>query len=359
MKQTVITPEDDYRKLDEWIRENQIRQLLLVCGRSFDELTDIRTHLNQLISQRLGIVRFSDFSPNPQYDSAEQGVSVYNQNRCNGIMAVGGGSAIDVAKCIKSFSKTNAPLLAMPTTAGSGSEATAFAVVYRDKMKISVEHESCIPAVVLMDPGALKQLPLYQRKTTMMDAFSHAIESFLSVNSTQESRSYSKRAIRQVLSNLDGYLKNLDAGNAGMLSAANMAGKAINQTYTTAGHAMSYGITSMFGVAHGHAAILCNRILFPWTMEHTERCVDKRGKKYLEGIFDEIAESMGCVNAREAAEKIDKIFASLELTVPQANDGQIKELVKTVNAQRLKNHPVDLDEALIDALYRRILNGRR
>lgn len=111
-----------------------------------------------------------------------------------------------------------------------------------------------------MDASVLKTLPDYQKKATMCDALCHAIESFWSVNSTDKSKEYSMAAIQNVMKHMDGYLANTDEGNAGMLLAANTAGKAINITQTTAGHAMCYKLTSMFSSAHGHAAILCDRV---------------------------------------------------------------------------------------------------
>ena len=152
----------------------------------------------------------------------------------------------------------------MPTTAGTGSEATRYAVIYYNDAKQSITSKSIIPSTVLMDPNALKTLPVYQRKATMCDALCHAIESFWSVNSNEESKKYSRAAIKGVLKNMQGYFENTEEGNAGMLRAAYDAGKAINITQTTAGHAMCYKITSLFGCAHGHAAILCDRVLFSW-----------------------------------------------------------------------------------------------
>lgn len=92
-----------------------------------------------------------------------------------------------------------------------------------------------------------------------MDAFCHTLESFWSVNSIEESEVYSKKAIELILAHMEGFLSNTEISNAGMLLAANIAGKAINITQTTASHAMCYKITSIFGVAYGHAAILCDR----------------------------------------------------------------------------------------------------
>ena len=206
-----------------------------------------------------------------------------------------------------------------------------------------------------MDPNALKTLPMYQRKATMCDALCHAIESFWSVNSTDESKDYSRTAIRTVLENMQGYLDNTDEGNAGMLRAAHLAGEAINITQTTAGHAMCYKITSLFGAAHGHAAILCDRILFPWMIRNTAGCIDRRGEQYLKQTLDEIGIAMGAADARGGAEKLTRIFQDLAFEVPKAAPEQYEELKMSVNPVRLKNHPVALDMDTIDALYHQIL----
>ena len=228
-------------------------------------------------------------------------------------------------------------------------------MIYYEGKKQSVTHESCIPGAVLFDPGCLRTLPLYQKKATMMDALCHAIESFWSVNSTPQSRDYSREAIRLVMANMDGCLQNTREGNLQMLRAANTAGKAINIAQTTAGHAMCYKITSLFGCAHGHAAALCLRVLFPWTLEHVNRCIDPRGQSFLGDILGEIARAMGCDTPLAAAETLASLFRAMELEVPSAAQAQYEELRTSVNPVRLKNHPIALDEADIDELYHRIL----
>lgn len=129
---------------------------------------------------------------------------------------------MDVAKCIKLFAfmdlsqncltqeivANDIPLLAIPTTAGTGSEATRFAVIYYQGNKQSVNHTSCIPEYVLMDPGLLITLPMYQRKATMLDASVMPWESFWSVNATEESQKYAAEAIRLVLKEEQAYLAN-------------------------------------------------------------------------------------------------------------------------------------------------------
>ena len=348
------------------------RKILLVCDSSFPYL-NIK---DEIENTDIPHVVFDQFTPNPLYEDVCKGVDLFQITKCDTILAVGGGSSLDVAKCIKLYSNlpgdgangtwlkseivpNDIPFLAMPTTSGTGSEATRYAVIYYDGVKQSVSDYSCIPGTVLMDASVLKTLPEYQKKATMCDALCHAIESFWSVNSTDESKGYSKAAIQGVLENMNGYLANTEEGNAGMLQAAHTAGKAINITQTTAGHAMCYKITSLFRSAHGHAAVLCDRVLFPWMVENTDKCIDPRGEEYLRTTLDEIGRAMGCGDAREGAGKLRSIFDSLGLEVPTATAEQFEILKNSVNPVRLKNHPIALDVDTIDALYHRILNGER
>ena len=305
MEQKIISSKNEYREFDEWLFSVNAKKVLLVCDDSIRFMGAFNSHLESLVEEGIEFCSFNDFQPNPLYENVQKGVELFRNASCDSIIAVGGGSSMDVAKCIKAYTKMpgngekgawldeeikpNAiPFLAMPTTAGTGSEATRFAVIYYEDKKQSVTSESFIPETVLMDPSVLKTLPLYQKKATMMDAFSHAIESYWSVNSTEESKKYSKAAIKGVLAHMKGYLDSTEEGCAGMLKAAHVAGKAINITQTTAGHAMCYKITSLFGCAHGHAAILCNRVLFKYMAKHTSLCIDKRGEAYLKDTLDEI-----------------------------------------------------------------------
>lgn len=363
----IITADNNYRELEAWFEGK--RKVFLVCDSSVRFLENFNKKLEEIQTPK---IIFSDFRPNPLYESVVEGVKLFRDEKCDAIAAVGGGSVMDVAKCIKLYSNLpgngengswlntevipdHIPFLAMPTTAGTGSEATRYAVIYYRGIKQSVTNESLIPETVLMDPNVLKTLPPYQKKATMMDALCHAIESFWSVNSTEKSKKYSREAIQGVLANMNGYLENTKEGNFGMMMAAHTAGKAINITQTTAGHAMCYKITSLFHVAHGHAAILCDRVLFPWMVENTNKFVDPRGEEYLKKTLDEIGSVMGCENARSGAEKLVEIFRSLELEIPAATEKQYDELKKSVNPVRLKNHPIALDTDTMEALYHNIL----
>ena len=299
-------------------------------------------------------------------------MKLFREKRCDSIISIGGGSAIDVAKCIKAFyempgngengnwlnqtiENNNIPFLVMPTTAGTGSETTRYAVIYYNGEKQSITSKSFIPETVLMDPNCLITLPIYQKKSSMCDALCHAIESFWSVNSTEESIQYSTEAIKLILANLDNYLNNKEDARKNMLLAANIAGKAINITQTTAGHAMCYKITTLFGVTHGHATILCNRVLFPWMLDNIDKCIDPRGEEYLRDVFLRIAYALGCSTAKQGAQKLNYIFEKLEFEIPKATKEEYEELKKHVNPERLKNHPIELNVEMIDYLYHEIL----
>lgn len=369
--QQIIAVDNQYEQLDDYLLEKKLKKILLVCGKSIRYFA-INQYFVEL-EDRLGIkvVRFSNFKPNPLYESVVEGVKVFNEENCDAIFAVGGGSAMDVAKCIKLYSNMDhgvnyleqrivpngIEFIALPTTAGTGSEATRFVVIYYNGEKQSVTEYSCIPSAVIIDPSVLETLPEYQKKATMLDALCHATESFWSVNSTEESQEYSIQAIQKILHNYKGYISNTKEGNEEMLKASNLAGKAINITQTTAGHAMCYKLTSLYGIAHGHAAALCVSKLFPYMIENTDKCSDPRGEEYLKDSFERLAKAYDCDNAMEASDKFNGILKELALKVPSASIDEFEVLKNSVNPVRLKNNPAGLDIDTIDELYHQILKS--
>lgn len=356
-------------EIDALFEKLNIKTLFLVCGKSFDDLK-IKSYFDTL-TERLGIkiVRFSDFKPNPLFESVVEGVRIFNENGCDAVFAVGGGSGMDVAKCVKMFAKmpsdtdyvlqsiepNEIPFIAMPTTAGSGSEATKYAIIYYKGEKLTVTHDSCIPSAVIMDSSVLETLPLYQKKSTMLDALCHAIESYWSVKSTDESREYAQKAISEVLKYKNAYLANDPDGNEKMLWAAYTAGKAINITGTTAGHAMCYKLTGLYNLAHGHSAALAVSKLWSYTVTHTNKCIDSRGENYVCGMLKELAELFGCENAEQGAEKFQELLDSLELPKPIAGESDLEILTNSVDPMKLSNNPVALDKQIIRELYKFII----
>ena len=232
-------------------------KVLLVCDSSFDFL-NIKAEIEHM---EVPHVVFNDFTPNPLYEDVCKGVDLFQITKCDTILAVGGGSSLDVAKCIKLYCQmskddiylnqpykdTGVKLIAIPTTAGTGSESTRYAVIYYDGKKQSVTHDSIIPNIAILEPKVLKTLPLYQKKCTMLDALCQGIESWWSVNSTEESKKLSKEAVETMMQWWREYIfENTEESAKQIMYAANLAGQAICITQTTAPHAFSYKITSMY-----------------------------------------------------------------------------------------------------------------
>jgi alcohol dehydrogenase class IV len=303
---------------------------LLVCDDAFDYFG---------IELPCEYARFSGFKPNPLFEDIKAGVRVLRKNKCDFIVAIGGGSSIDTAKAIKYYSHVDLPLMAVPTTSGTGSEATHFAVIYKDGEKQSIAEKRLLPDYVILQPDTLKTLPIHQKKCTMLDALCQAVESWWSRKATPESIDYSKKAIKLILENIDSYLRNEDEGNKNMLIASNLAGKAINITTTTAPHAMSYKLTSLYNLPHGHAVALC----LPKVWSYMKN-------------FDEIAEAFGKQKSEEAVLFFEQLLQMLEIFTPiNVSSNDIDTLTNSVNLQRLHNNPVRLDKDTIKALYKKIL----
>ena len=337
------------------------RKFLLVKGNSYKYL-EIKD-----IFDKYPHVEFSGFTPNPLYEQICEGIKIFNQENCNMIVAVGGGSAIDVAKCIKLYCKmdssinylkqvaldTGIPLLAVPTTAGTGSESTQHAVIYYEGVKQSISHRSLVPDYAVLEPSVLRTLPVYQKKCTLLDALCQAIESWWSVNSTDESKKFSVKAIEKIKTNWEEYIfENTNNSAVEIMEAANYAGKAINITATTAAHAMSYKITSMFGFPHGHAVAICMLEVWEYMLGHTDECIDSRGADYLRKVLCEISEKIDLAYFKN-------MLRWLEMPYPESEckETDLDILAASVNPMRLKNNPVALSTVVLKEMYGRIIYG--
>ena len=356
MKQQVISTTDVLNRLNNIFETERISKVLLVCDSVFDYLQTKEEYLKMNVQY----VMFNQFTPNPLYEDVVKGVEVFRKNHCDAIIAIGGGSSIDVAKCIKLYSsiedtkvyleqeykENDVTLIAIPTTSGTGSESTRYAVIYYEGKKQSVTHDSIVPKYAILDYRNLVTLPLYQKKCTMLDALCQSIESWWSVNATDASKVYSVKALAMIVSNMKAYLANEIEGNANMLIAANYAGQAINITQTTAAHAMSYKLTSLYGVPHGRAAFMCLPHIWSYMYE----------KQVLPDVFVEIARVLGYETVNEAIDFLLKLDSELfkdNKVLMDINDLEV--LTVSVNPTRLKNNPLALSENEISNLYKKIM----
>lgn len=358
------------------LKEVGCEKLFLVVDSSYPFL-NIKDAIEALpVKER---VMFSDFTPNPLYEQVCNGIELLKTSNCDTIFAVGGGSAIDVAKCIKlavlakegnaaiipplvstrvTCDGAKLPFIAIPTTAGTGSESTHNAVMYYEGAKQTVTNDGVLPDYAVLEPSVLKTLPLYQKKCTMMDALCQGIESWWSVNSTEESYEYSRKTIELIMANWRKYIfENDDEAAKQIMLAANYGGRAINITQTTAAHAFSYKITSLYKLPHGHAVAVCLPEIWEYMIGHMDKCIDSRGKEYLNGIFAEISNSMGCENSIQAIVVFRKMMTEMDLNNPEAGnrEEEIGVLSHSVNPVRLKNNPVALEQEVIYKLYNSII----
>ena len=318
-------------------------------------------------------VTFTDFNPNPSNGDVARALAAFGEAGCDSLLSVGGGSAIDVAKCVKQLLAlpdgatgddlkvrplpySGIPHVAVPTTAGTGSESTHFAVCYVDAVKVSVANDCLQPDAVLLDASSLAGLPDYQKKCTLLDALCQAIESHWSSRSTVASRAYSARAIPAIMDCAEAYLAGDADAAAAVMRAANQAGKAINLTTTTAPHAMSYKLTSLFGIPHGHAVAMC--------MPHCWQALLAWGDGEVQARLTEIAALMtGDSDAMSTASAdglvaFERLFSSLGIagTVDGTAD-DVDMLVSSVNVERLSNFPLALSADDLAAMYSLIVNA--
>ena len=348
------------------LSECAAKQIFIVRDRAFDQFS-IASEISALPFPH---VVFDNFTPNPVYEDVVSGVRLFNNSGCDCILAIGGGSTIDMAKCIKLYCRmdhdrsylsqeyveNNFPILAIPTTAGTGSESTRIAVIYSQGEKQSISHDAILPAHVVFDPSVLNTLPLYQRKCTMLDALCQAIESWWSIASTEESKALSKLAIEIIIRNMRGYLSHDPHGNCQMMRAANLSGRAIDIAHTTAAHAMSYKLTTLYGIAHGHAVALCLPAIWRYMAAHIDQCTDSRGAAYVRGMFDEIAAALGQADTNDAITWFEALLAGMRIVRPDhMRELDIPSLAIAVNPARLRNNPVAMDHDVAAELYRVIL----
>lgn len=362
--------------LDRIIQNNIYKKLFLVIDSSYQFL-NIKEEIEKLPVEK---VLFSDFTPNPLFEQVSMGIDLLQSSACDAILAIGGGSAIDVAKCIKLAYITQEgkdslippsvnvrlecdgsilPLIAIPTTAGTGSESTHNAVMYYEGAKQTVTNYEILPDYAILEPSVLKTLPLYQKKCTMMDALCQGIESWWSVNATEESKGYSKKAVELIMLNWRAYIFDNDGhATEKIMIGANYAGKAINIAQTTAAHAMSYKITSMYGLPHGHAVAVCIPEIWQYMIENPGNCAHPKGWEVLSDIFNHIAQSMGVTTPAEAIATIRHMMSEMELNNPSSDnkEADLEILSHSVNPIRLKNNPISIDEVASRQLYEKIVH---
>ena len=239
------------------------------------------------------------------------------------IVAIGGGRVIDAAKLLANalncIGARPVTLVAVPTTAGSGSEMTPFATVWDVSRgrKESVVHRDLRPRLAILDHRLLQTCPPAASGAAALDALSQSIESGWSIASTSESLALSFEALELVGAGLElNSDPSSDANVAALSEGALLAGAAISIANTTAPHGVSYSLTLELGLLHGHAvgATLSKFVRHLAGITDSD-CIDTRGVAHIRDVSSEILERLGCGEPEELAYWIDQ--RALESGCPQ------------------------------------------
>ena len=258
---------------------------------------------------------FDEVEPDPSIETVEKASEVYRRDGCTLVIGLGGGSSIDTAKatCIRSsqegslveyaagkpMEKPLPPVIAIPTTAGTGSEATAVAIIsdHHNIQKIAIRNPRLVPRVALLDPSLLGSLPAKVAAETGADALSHAVEAYVGLGSHTVTDALALTAIRMISQNVLGFMGNRgDTGVAGqMLLASCMAGMCFNNAGLGLVHSLAHPVGAYFHVPHGLACAL----YLPVVMEfNASACPEK-----LASIAEAMGENVGGLKREAAAEK--------------------------------------------------------
>lgn len=351
MAKKVLRGRGTLMQMSRFMEQLQVSRPLLVCGNTLAQTFHAATGM-------WDIPRFSGYHANPDFMDCTAGAQMYRDHGCDGLISIGGGSAMDTAKGIKAmllasspeaalayaFSQEEIPHIAVPATAGTGAEATQFAVVYLNNEKHSLSHPALLPEGVILDANLLDSLPMYHKKSCALDALCQGIESYWAAGATEASRADAALAIRGVLDHIHPYLAGEKAAAEGLLEASWRSGEAIQVSRTTAAHAMSYKLTKTFGIAHGHACALTLPILWEMLQEDETQLT----------VLQELAAIMRLDDYRQGSKLLRGMLMELDMEAPEAPaPAVIDRLAASVNAERLGNHPQKLTQAQLREVYAR------
>lgn len=280
-KADILSGNGSFDRIPEWLNAHNRKSVLLVSGSFLSKKLGLTRKLANVF-EKLGIkcTIYDGVIPNPTISCVEEGVKLYNENNCDCIVALGGGSPMDCAKVIGAriarpnktipemkgnlkVLKKIPPLYAIPTTSGTGSEVTLAAVISDpDKQeKYPINDPVLIPKYIVFDPTLTVNLPKETTATTGMDALTHAIEAYIGKSNTKQTKADALEAIKLIF---DYLLKAYNDGTdiearAMMQRAAFLAGCAFTRAYVGYVHAIAHALGGYYGVPHG----LANSVLLP------------------------------------------------------------------------------------------------
>lgn len=281
------------KELPKTVKELGYNNVLVVTDKGLMGLHLLDSMFEELKNNDIAYVVYDGVQPNPTIDNIEEAKNLYLGNGCQAIIAFGGGSPMDCAKaCGARIARPNTEipkmrgqlkvlkkipmLFAVPTTAGTGSEATLAAVVSNPKTheKNAINDPVLRPKYAVLDPELTVGLPPHITSTTGMDALTHAVEAYIGQSNTSDTEEKALKATKMIFANIetayaDG--KNLEA-RENMLLASYYAGVAFTRAYVGYVHAIAHNLGGMYGIPHG----LANAVILPYVLEYFGESAHKR-----------------------------------------------------------------------------------
>ncbi|MFV0479982.1 MAG: iron-containing alcohol dehydrogenase [Anaerorhabdus sp.] len=280
----VLEGKDSIKRIPLILQKKKKKVALIVTDERICQLGLIDDLLSAFKEVNMSYVLYNKTVPNPTFDNVEEAYIMYKENHCDCLVAMGGGSPMDCAKGVGiRVARPRTPLLkmngiekvlkripflvAVPTTAGTGSEATIAAVLTdaKTKAKYPISDLVLLPRLAILDPTLTVGLPPLITATTGLDALTHAVEAFIGRSNTKKTKAYAKEAIGII----DQYLvraytqpDDLEAREK-MLYAAMRAGMAFTRAYVGYVHAIAHALGGLYGIPHG----LANSVLLPVVLE--------------------------------------------------------------------------------------------
>lgn len=321
---------------------------------------------------------FDDVVPNPSTKNVLSAYKMFKTNGCEAIIAFGGGSAMDCAKAMgakaakpkkdlidfRGVLKVNKKiplLIAVPTTAGTGSETTLAAVI-SDKekgLKFTINDFSLIPSYAMLKAELTMGLPKHITSTTGMDALTHAVEAYIGKSTTRQTRRCALQATKLVFENiLEVYNNgsNLEA-RKNMLKAAYDAGLAFTKSYVGYIHAVAHTLGGEYNTPHG----LANAVIMPYVLKLYGKKIHKKLWKMgmYAGLFDKsVSKADG---ARIFIEKIEELNSKMNIptSIPEIKEEDIKELAKKAVKEANPLYPVPklMSAEELEKIYSLVKNG--
>lgn len=333
-----------------------------------------------LLNNNINYVIYSDTVANPTTDNVEAALALYRDHNCDCIIGLGGGSSMDCAKALGARSvKPRQPLskmkgilkvhrrlpllIAIPTTAGTGSETTLAAVIVdsQTRHKYAINDFPLIPRIAVLDPQLTVSLPPFITATTGMDALTHAVEAYIGGSVTPDTGRYAKKAVKLIFQNLDEayFHGNTIKARKRMLHASFYAGCAFTKSYVGYVHAVAHSLGGAYNVPHG----LANAILLPFVLEaYGSKIHRKLHDLAIEaGLADEnTTDSEAAYRFIEAIKDMKQRYGIGD-TVPELKEEDIPRLAAYADkeANPLYPVPVLMDACRLEQFYRDVLSGTK